>query len=188
MTMVPPGAELLACWTASKEHKMAKFALVEHGEITTVVDKLPSSWRNVSGLNLSEDNLELLASLGWLPVISMHTPFDPTYERMNGYTYEIHDQVVHELTVIELNPPSPSHSIEFLHATFMDQLRAERNQRLTASDWTQTVDLQTIKGEAWISSWAIYRQNLRDLPAQYDEPTIVNIMDVIWPEIPYTQG
>lgn len=167
---------------------MAKFAHVEQGEITTVVDQLPKSWRNVSGLDLSENDLPLLASLGWLPVILMHTPFDPNYERANGYTYEIHDQVVHELLVIEPNPPSPSYSTEFLHAAFMDQLRAERNQRLTASDWSQTVDLQFIKSEEWRSNWAIYRQSLRDLPAQYAEQSMTSMLLVVWPEPPHTQG
>jgi hypothetical protein len=167
---------------------MANFALVEQGEITTVVDKLPSSWRNVSGLDLSSTDLPLLATLGWLPVIPMHTPFDPNYEHMNGYTYEIHDNAVHEFSVIELNPPSPLYSIEFLHTAFMDQLRAERNQRLTASDWTQTADLQAIKAEEWRNNWAIYRQSLRDLPAQYDELSIYDMVLVIWPEPPHTQG
>lgn len=40
-------------------------------------------------------------------------------------------------------------------------LRFIRNMRLTESDWTQLVDAPVDR-----AAWAIYRQALRDLPAQ----------------------
>ena len=43
----------------------------------------------------------------------------------------------------------------------MRVLRIERNNRLAASDWTQTRDLTLSNDYAWKT----YRQNLRDLPA-----------------------
>ena len=43
----------------------------------------------------------------------------------------------------------------------MRVLRIERNNRLAASDWTQTRDL-TLSNDA---AWKTYRQALRDLPA-----------------------
>jgi hypothetical protein len=58
-------------------------------------------------------------------------------------------------------------------------LRAERNRRLTSSDWTQLSDngLTTQQRDAW----ATYRQALRDLPA-INEATIME--SVVWPAQP----
>jgi hypothetical protein len=49
-------------------------------------------------------------------------------------------------------------------------IRAERNRRLTACDWTQLPDATGDK-----ESWAAYRQALRDFPATCD------ITNPIWP-------
>jgi Phage tail assembly chaperone protein len=53
-------------------------------------------------------------------------------------------------------------------------LRATRNGLLRESDWTQLADVD-IDQEAW----AAYRQQLRDLPAEIDDPT-----DIDWPRAP----
>ena len=45
------------------------------------------------------------------------------------------------------------------------QLKAERNRRLFASDWTQVPDAPVDQ-----ASWAVYRQELRDLPSQTKDP------------------
>ena len=55
-----------------------------------------------------------------------------------------------------------------------EQLRAERNERLTNSDWTQLADTDVDK-----TAWAAYRQSLRDLPA-----VITNIDNITWPDAP----
>jgi hypothetical protein len=54
------------------------------------------------------------------------------------------------------------------------QLRAERNERLTNSDWTQLADTTVDK-----AAWAVYRQSLRDLPS-----VITDIDSVTWPDTP----
>lgn len=54
------------------------------------------------------------------------------------------------------------------------RLREQRDARLTASDWTQVADVPVDQ-----AAWAIYRQALRDLPAQKGFP-----FDVVWPEPP----
>ena len=46
-----------------------------------------------------------------------------------------------------------------------DYVRVVRNAELAASDWTQLPDAQCDK-----TAWAAYRQALRDLPAQNDDP------------------
>lgn len=54
------------------------------------------------------------------------------------------------------------------------RLREQRDARLAASDWTQVADAPVDQ-----AAWAIYRQALRDLPAQIGFP-----FDVVWPEPP----
>ena len=44
----------------------------------------------------------------------------------------------------------------------MADVRRERNERLTASDWTQVADAPVDQ-----AAWATYRQALRDLPSGY---------------------
>lgn len=57
---------------------------------------------------------------------------------------------------------------------YADQVRARRNQLLTASDWTQVADAPVDQ-----ASWATYRQALRDIPQQAGFPT-----DITWPTKP----
>lgn len=54
----------------------------------------------------------------------------------------------------------------------------DRNQRLSACDWTQLPDVIATKPEKWVNDWKVYRQALRDLtPTDYD--------NVFFPELPY---
>jgi len=53
-------------------------------------------------------------------------------------------------------------------------IRADRDRRLAASDWTQVSDAPVDA-----AAWATYRQQLRDLPQNYILPS-----DVEWPEEP----
>jgi len=53
-------------------------------------------------------------------------------------------------------------------------IRAERNSKLTESDWTQIADAPVDK-----AAWATYRQSLRDIPQQAGFPT-----NVVWPVEP----
>jgi hypothetical protein len=50
-----------------------------------------------------------------------------------------------------------------IDGTYLDNMKAARNQLLTNSDWTQLADAQCDK-----ESWAVYRQALRDFPATWE--------------------
>jgi hypothetical protein len=58
------------------------------------------------------------------------------------------------------------------------QVRDERDQLLTASDWTQVADAPVDQ-----TAWATYRQALRDVPAQAGFP-----WEVEWPDRPGQAG
>jgi len=55
-----------------------------------------------------------------------------------------------------------------------NSLRKERDRRLSASDWTQVPDAPVDS-----SLWAVYRQELRDLPTNTADPR-----NVAWPVPP----
>ena len=55
-----------------------------------------------------------------------------------------------------------------------DQVRAERDSLLAASDWTQVADAPVDQ-----AAWATYRQALRDVPDQAGFPEAV-----VWPVAP----
>lgn len=69
-------------------------------------------------------------------------------------------------------------------------LREERDAMLAESDWTQTPDVP----EAIQTAWRTYRQELRDLPSKYANPTFngaanvaskhLRLTDVVWPTKP----
>lgn len=52
--------------------------------------------------------------------------------------------------------------------------KIERNNRLSASDWTQLPDAPVDQ-----AAWATYRQALRDLPDNTSDPS-----NPVWPELP----
>jgi hypothetical protein len=62
-------------------------------------------------------------------------------------------------------------------ARAMASLRAERNTKLTSSDWTQSTDTQLSDEDK--ASWGSYRQELRDLPANSPDPA-----NPTWPDAP----
>jgi hypothetical protein len=46
------------------------YAHVENG-VVTYRGTLPKTWRNISGLNLSDGNDDYLKTLGWLPYVEV---------------------------------------------------------------------------------------------------------------------
>ena len=62
-------------------------------------------------------------------------------------------------------------------AQLADEVRAERNAKLTACDWTQLDDAPLTEAAKIV--WQKYRQELRDVTSQAGFPT-----NVTWPEAP----
>lgn len=82
-------------------------------------------------------------------------------------------------------PPKPSqhHVFDYTTKQWIDPrtpetewplVRAERDRRLLASDWTQLPDVPLATKEAW----AVYRQALRDVTLQPDP------FNIVWPTPP----
>ena len=63
------------------------------------------------------------------------------------------------------------------HIAAWSELRRIRNLKLTDCDWTQLGD--TPLTAAQVTEWQTYRQALRDIPENTDEPSLVE-----WPSLP----
>lgn len=73
--------------------------------------------------------------------------------------------------------PTVVRSNEELIAEVQLEIRRKRSTLLQSSDWTQVPDAPVDK-----AAWATYRQQLRDLPAQYQNET--DFANVVWPTPP----
>ena len=92
-----------------------------------------------------------------------------------------------DIATWEVQPPELQASAQpIIDAVDLDQwatdeqfasLRTTRNARLTASDWTQIPNAPF--SVAQVSAWAVYRQALRDLPANTVDPE-----NPVWPTEP----
>jgi hypothetical protein len=85
---------------------------------------------------------------------------DPYEEDGIVYTVSVVDKTAEEIAA-DLNSKA-------------SQIRSQRNQLLTASDWTQVLDAPIDR-----TAWAAYRQALRDITSQEGFPASVQ-----WPNDP----
>lgn len=79
---------------------------------------------------------------------------------------------------VVVDKPAPDASVVL--AQMWIEVRAVRDGRLTMSDWTQTADSPLTAEQR--SEWQMYRQALRDLPADYSYAT--SLEQVTFPDIP----
>lgn len=156
---------------------MSKWVYIENGNIQSYHDSLPKNWHNVSGLNLSENNLKYLKSIGWFPVVTVVPSYDPELKYIKEYKYKIRTSDVVATAVLEDIPPISSEV--YIPDDFAAQLKNEILIRLAESDWTQLADIQQIKDEEWKAKWSSYRIALRALTDVYKVP--VPWLDIVWP-------
>jgi hypothetical protein len=114
---------------------------------------------------------ELLDSFGADPVLNGPQAQPTRYQvSFRDGVEEVNGQWFTKFSVADMD----ADAIVSLDARQADSVRAERNRKLTASDWTQVEDAPVDK-----AAWAAYRQGLRDVPSQAGFP-----WDVTWPVEP----
>jgi hypothetical protein len=98
---------------------------------------------------------------------------------MTEYPPTKRGRVITEGPVVETNGVYyQTWSIDDSNVDPMMNLKITRDKRLTSSDHTQATDTtQTVTDK---EAWAVYRQELRDLPATYAS----NPEEVVWPTSP----
>lgn len=135
------------------------YALIENGEITRYNVTLPTTVGNTS-IPVGATGLE---AFGLYPILG-DEPTHTERERIAGPNYVFDGTQVNRVFTVEAIPDEEK----------AGQVRAERNDKLTASDWTQVADAPVDK-----QAWATYRQALRDITAQEGFPWTIT-----WPDAP----
>lgn len=168
---------------------MSRWAYVNNNQVEETYYNLPESWRNISNLYAAENDLDLLKSLGWYPVIDTTMPLADTSTQTYGPTTYQYDMATDTVTlsteIIAIEPP-PGPSFDTLRSIFMQTLRSKRDLLISQSDWTQLQDIIMIKGPQWQTEWMNYRQLLRDMPKNYDDnfPEEIIVENIKWPSTP----
>ena len=73
------------------------------------------------------------------------------------------------------------------NAQRLNEAILERDNRLSACDWTQLDDVVALHSQEWVNEWREYRQNLRDITEHIVEVTLTNVEGVsyiLWPVPP----
>jgi hypothetical protein len=77
--------------------------------------------------------------------------------------------------------------LELEESAPMDAVRDIRNWYLKESDWTQALDIRSLRGTEWSAAWDAYRQELRDIPESEISPYFNDmgvLQGVTFPEKP----
>lgn len=166
---------------------MANWAYVENDVVKEVHETLPISWKNISGLNLSENNLEFLLSINWYPVEKQHQQYDKNLYFVSGLEHKFVFNKVVETLILKKSEDTiktdNNENLRLLKESFLINFLQERNKRLRDTDWTQLADVQHKFNSDDINRWNNYRQALRDLPSQYRTNNVIDINLVKWPEM-----
>jgi hypothetical protein len=145
------------------------YCFVENNVIADGPRALPKSWRNISGLDMLDN--DSLRELGWLPV---RLEEGDVQEKFVGSVFAILPSEVVETKIWRAYTAEEQAEIDTQKAA---QVRRERNTKLTECDWTQLND--TPLDNAAKIQWTAYRQALRDVPSQAGFPH-----NVVWPAKP----
>lgn len=149
---------------------MAEYRIRATGQ-TMLEDELRRWAKGTTGASWNQTTDEVLEALGADVVFEgpqaqptrYQTAFRDGVEQVNGKWYT-------KYSVADLD----ADAIVVKDAEQAKAVRADRNQKLKDSDWSQVADAPVDK-----AVWAAYRQALRDVPAQAGFPWEVN-----WPVAP----
>ena len=146
------------------------YAYVEDG-VVTYRGTLPKTWKNISGLNLSEGDDDYLKTLGWVPYVEVSVEFD------ENETPDGEDTVITETKVTSTAKKRAMTDAEKTERTAsnLSNIRFERNLKLADTDFYALSDV------TMSSDMATYRQALRDIT---DDVANWNPSDWAWPTEP----
>lgn len=114
---------------------------------------------------------ELLSSFDADPVLNGATPQATRYQVVaRDGVEEVNGQWFTKFVLVDIDDEAK----QFVDAQQAASIRADRNRRLSESDWTQVADAPVDQ-----AAWAVYRQALRDVTTQEEFP-----WNVTWPVEP----
>jgi hypothetical protein len=161
---------------------MAEYRIRETGQVM-LEGELRNWARSTSGASWGQTTEEVLEAIGADPVFEgPQAATTPPYEySMRQGVEQIAGKWYTKYVAGPIFSDTPDATAAEQEAAYKARLdaeqaarvRAERNARLTACDWTQLADAPVDD-----LAWATYRADLRDVPAQAGFP-----WNVTWPEV-----
>lgn len=148
-----------------------QLAIIENGNIITIDEDIVVFPNTSFPMNIVDE--EFLAVNSAMQVIRWEM-FDSSVEKLTDTSPYIKNGKVYTFMI---EPKSETDLQEEANQALLakeNEVRAERNNLLLASDWTQVADAPVDK-----TAWATYRQALRDVTAQEGFP-----FNVIFPTPP----
>lgn len=153
-----------------------KFLVKMEEGIPVKVDNKPFNWKTDSGDRPTD---EYLAWSGYYEYVNEVVEFDSKTHKLIEYSLKdsIVDHAAKRVTAKkEIVPLTAEEVLEKKKEAF-EKLRAWRNDKLAATDWTQLPDHE----ETFRNTWADFRQQLRDIP---NNLAVEDVYDFVFPEPP----
>lgn len=141
--------------------------------IRHIHDVEPTRWDEDNFCRVVKLTPEQVAQFG-VHYLKLVTPpyFDPVTQRREHGPALLIDGVWTQNYIVS---DSPADEIAAKADAQWSAVRAERNAKLAACDWTQISDAPVDD-----LVWAVYRQALRDLPSAQTDP-----FNIVWPATPF---
>lgn len=114
-----------------------------------------------------------LTGAGWAKV-NLTKSYNPATQKLVQVSPYFEFPWIYTVTVVDKTEAEIAEEQAAADAKQAASVRADRNSRLAACDWTQVADAPVDK-----TTWAAYRQSLRDISAQPGFPWTID-----WPVAP----
>jgi Phage tail assembly chaperone protein len=158
---------------ARKIFNMKKYCYIENNEIVLINQDLPVNWKNISNFYALPDSV--LKTYGWLPLV-IETENKPVFV---SSSYVIEEDKVREIIITRDKTPEELQEEENKEIEMQwYQIRNQRDDLLKQSDLLVLVDKWETYSPERQNEIRNYRQALRDLPQNFQDPS-----EVIWPEL-----
>ena len=153
---------------------MSLYCYIKDNQVVIGPRILPENWENVSNFYLLPN--DITKTYGWVPYIKVSDD-NPIIVSVNREVFE--DRVVDTfITRDKTQEEIEEENNEILQNKWND-VRRQRNELLSKSDRYALIDVWNSLSEVKQQEWSTYRQQLRDLPQNYNDPDAV-----VFPTVP----
>jgi len=152
---------------------MKKYCYIKNNEVSLINQDLPKVWENISNFYALPDNI--LKTYGWLPLV-IETENKPVFVSSEYIIEE--DRVREIITTRDKNQEEINEDLKRETESQWHQIRSQRDELLKHSDLLVLIDKwesYSLERQEEIKN---YRQALRDLPQNFQNP-----FEVVWPDL-----
>jgi hypothetical protein len=155
------------------------YCYVKNGKIIEGPTVLPVNWENAMNVCYCHDNA-FLKDLGWLPVVQIEPNSPENKPILEKKEYFITEDNVQEIFTWRERTLEEQTSFEAnISSVLWMQVRKDRDQFLKETDNYVTIDRWEDYTPEIKQAWKAYRQALRDIPQNFQDPN-----GVVWPVKP----